>query len=158
MSSEFKETDCRDRVAKVVNRVAQEGENRVRVSGVKGYPPPDTTKLAIFYRGGYQCEMTINATGYATAWKYDYQEAQLRTQLMDWNLIDQFDVLDFQRVGVPKENPDSQLSSTTYLRIFAQAQDQSVLQRLIGAWMHNGMAHFAGMPHRAPTILVTDSR
>lgn len=29
-------------------------KNRVRVTGVKGYPPPPTTKLAVFYRGGWQ--------------------------------------------------------------------------------------------------------
>ncbi|EMD91411.1 hypothetical protein COCC4DRAFT_188618 [Bipolaris maydis ATCC 48331] len=126
-------------------KVVQEAKERVHVSGVKGYPPPPTTKLAVFYRGGYQCEMVMNATGYATDWKYDYQEAQIRSKLEEWDLTKHFDILDFQRVGRPMENPDCQLASTTYLRIFAQAKDAGTLGKLLQAWMYNGMAHFAGM-------------
>jgi hypothetical protein len=33
-------------------KVEEVGKNRVKVSGIKGYPPPPTTKLAVFYRGG----------------------------------------------------------------------------------------------------------
>lgn len=67
-----------------------------------------TTKLAIFYRGGWQNEFLFNASDYATEKKWDLQEAQLRLKLEEWGLTPQFDVLNFQRVGVPKENPDSQ--------------------------------------------------
>ncbi|BDD55241.1 hypothetical protein MAP00_000784 [Monascus purpureus] len=62
---------------------------------------------------------------------------------VSWKDID----LDFQRVGVPKENPDSQLSSTTYLRMFAQAKDAQTVGRVPAAWMWNSMQHYAGM-HR----------
>jgi hypothetical protein len=125
-------------------RIVQDGPNRVRVSGIKGYPPPPTTKLAVFYRAGYQCEGTFNATGYATNKKWDLQEAQIRSKLEEWGDLDRFDVLDIQRVGVAKENPDSQLASTTYARLFAQARDAATLRKLGLAWMFNGMAHFAG--------------
>lgn len=37
--------------------VRQESKDRVRVSGMKGYPPPPTTKLAIFYKAGYQVSL-----------------------------------------------------------------------------------------------------
>ncbi|KAF3111029.1 hypothetical protein TWF569_007754 [Orbilia oligospora] len=124
-------------------KVEEESKTRVHVSGVKGYPPPATTKLAVFYRAGYQSEFLLNATGYATDHKWDYQEAQVRSKLEDWGV--KLDVLDFQRVGVPKENPDSQLSSTTYMRIFAQARNPTALGKVMAAWMWNGMAHFAGM-------------
>lgn len=124
-------------------RVVDEAKNRVHVSGVKGYPPPPTTKLAIFYIGGYQCEMTLNATGYATSKKYDLQEAQIKSTLEQWGVLKDID-LDFQRVGVPKDNPDSQLSSTTYLRMFAQAKDAQTVGRVPAAWMWNSMQHYAG--------------
>lgn len=43
--------------ANVTNvRITEEGPDRVHVSGVKGYPPPSTTKIAIFYRAGFQAE------------------------------------------------------------------------------------------------------
>ncbi|KAI0517812.1 hypothetical protein F5B22DRAFT_602566, partial [Xylaria bambusicola] len=102
--------------------VRQIRPNCVHVSGAKGYPPPPTTKLAVFYRGGWQGEVTLNATGYATKHKYDLQEAQMRTQLEEWGVMKDIDLLDFQRVGVPQENPRSQLEATTYLRIVVQAQ------------------------------------
>ncbi|EAA33181.2 DUF1446-domain-containing protein [Neurospora crassa] len=126
-------------------QVKEESKNRVHVSGVKGYPPPPTTKFAVFYKGGFQCEITINATGYATAKKYELQEAQVRSKLQEWGLLEQFDTLDFQRIGVPAENPRCQLESTTSLRIFAQAKDAATLGKLAQAWTYNGMAHFAGM-------------
>ena len=69
-------------------RVEDESEDRVRVSGVKGAPPPSTTKLAVFYKGGYQCELLLNATGYATRKKFELQEAQLRSKLRDWDVLD----------------------------------------------------------------------
>lgn len=120
-------------------RVEEEGKHRVRVSGVKGAPPPSTTKLAVFYKGGYQCELLVNATGYATAKKFELQEAQLRSKLKELGVLDKFDILDFQHVGRPEPNPSSQLASTSYLRIFAQAKDKSVAGRLLFAWATNVM-------------------
>lgn len=132
-------------------KIVEESKNRVHVSGVKGHPPPPTTKLAIFYRAGYQAELTINGCGYAIDKKYDLQEMQLRSKLEDFGVLKDFDILDFQRVGVPQENPKSQLQSTSYLRIFAQARKQETLGELLRAFGWNGMAHFAGM-FRFPMI------
>mgnify|MGYP000141399490 CR=1 FL=1 len=118
--------------------------NRVRVWGVRGHPPPPTTKLAVFYRAGWQLEILINATGLATKHKWDVQEAQVRHRLAEWGALDALDVLDFQRVGTPAENPSSQLSATTYMRIFAQARDKAAVSAVAGAWNFCFMAHFPG--------------
>ena len=125
-------------------KVEDIGKDRVQVSGVKGFPPPATTKLAVFYKGGWQNELLFNATGFATAYKFKLHEAQMRSKLKDWGLSDAFDILDFQVVGRPMSNPDCQLASTTYLRVFAQAKDPAVLGKLVEAWQYNTMAHFAG--------------
>lgn len=125
-------------------KVVDESENRVHVSGIKGYPPPPTTKLAVFYRAGYQCEILLNGNGYAIQKKYDLQEAQIRRKLDEWGLTKDVDILDFQRVGVGKENPGNQLQSTSYLRVFAQAKTAATLGKVVQAWMYSGMAHFAG--------------
>lgn len=124
--------------------VTQEGENRVLVTGVKGFPPPPTTKLAVFYKAGYQCEMTMNATGYATSKKYDLYEAQTRAKLEEWGILDQFDVLEFQRAGCPETNPNTQMAATTYCRVFVQAPKQETLYKFLKASSFNGMQHFAG--------------
>ncbi|KAK3071673.1 hypothetical protein LTR53_008213 [Teratosphaeriaceae sp. CCFEE 6253] len=135
-------SDVKANIARV--RVKGEGKDRVRVSGVKGAPPPSTTKLAVFYKGGWQCELLLNATGYATKQKWDLQEAQLRRMLKTDGVLDRFDVLDFQYIGRPESNPKCQLASTTCLRIFAQATEREVVARVLPLWAYNTMQHFAG--------------
>ncbi|PFH62931.1 hypothetical protein XA68_10984 [Ophiocordyceps unilateralis] len=125
--------------------VTSQGKDRVHVSGVKGFPPPPTTKLGIFYRGGYRLEILLNATGYATDHKWDTEEAQIRNKLHEWGTLEKIDILEFQRVGMPMENPDSQLSSTTYMRIFAQALKPQIVGSVTQALVFTFMAHFAGM-------------
>ncbi|OAA44206.1 DUF1446 domain-containing protein [Metarhizium rileyi] len=127
-------------------------KNRVYVSGVKGHPPPPTTKLAVFYKGGYQLEILMNACGYATEHKWDVQEAQVKSKLDEWGLLGKLDVLDFQRVGTPQENPVSQLASTTYMRIFAQAKEKHVCRAVAGAWNFVFMSHFPGSYVLSPPL------
>lgn len=124
--------------------IEEVGKDRVRVSGTKGHPPPSTTKLAVFYRGGWQCELLLNATGYATTKKFALQEVQIKSKLKEWGLLDKFDILDFQWIGRPEQNPSCQFASTTYLRVFAQAQDKDVVGKLMPAFATNTMQHFAG--------------
>ncbi|MCJ1376996.1 hypothetical protein MMC17_000086 [Xylographa soralifera] len=125
--------------------VEQESENRVSITGVKGYPPPPTTKLAIYYRGGFQCEWKMNATGSATERKYQLQEAQVRTKLKQLGVSEDFETLEFQRCGIPEPDPQTQLASTTYLRIFAQAKEQATLGQLIKVITYFFMQHYSGM-------------
>ena len=41
-------------------KIESVGENRVRVSGIRGFPPPSTTKLAVFHHGGYQVSTNLS--------------------------------------------------------------------------------------------------
>ena len=126
-------------------QLTQAGPNRVQLSGIKGFPPPPTTKLAIFYNGGYESQLLFNATGYATQEKYMLTEQQVRYALTRANLLDKFQLLDFQVIGTPAPDPRSQFSSTTYLRILAQADAQSTLLALLKAFSeYVGMQHFSG--------------
>ena len=125
-------------------QVKAEGKNRVRVWDIKGAPPPPTTKLAVFYRAGYQSEIVVNATGYGTAEKFEFFERMIRFGLERHNLQDKFDVLEFQRIGVPEQNPRSQLRSTTYLRIFAETSDANVNLGLVGLLSEFAMQHYSG--------------
>ncbi|KAH7028953.1 uncharacterized protein B0I36DRAFT_422788 [Microdochium trichocladiopsis] len=134
--------------------VQQVGPNRVHVRGAQGHPPPPTTKLAVFYKAGWQGEMTVNGNGYAVDEKYALQELQVRRQLAAWGKLDCLDVLEFQRVGVPARNPRTQLAGTTALRIFAQASDDDgdgggggpdSVRAVVAAWSHVFMQHFPGM-------------
>ena len=124
--------------------VKAEGKNRVRVWGIKGAPPPPTTKLAVFYRAGYQSEIVVNATGYGTTEKFDLYEQMLKFGLRRLGILDKFDILEFQRIGLPESNPRSQLRSTTYLRIFAEASDASVNLGLASLLGEFAMQHYSG--------------
>ncbi|KAI1437340.1 DUF1446-domain-containing protein [Xylaria sp. CBS 124048] len=134
----------------------QVGVHRVLVSGVRGHPPPPTTKLAVFYRGGWQGEHTLNATGYATKHKWNLQETQMRRQLEEWDVTKDIDLLEFQRVGVPQEDPRSQLASTTSMRIFVQAQSAEAVRSVLKAFGHNFMQHFPGMNGTLDTRLLAN--
>ncbi|KAI1630020.1 hypothetical protein EDD37DRAFT_78104 [Exophiala viscosa] len=126
-------------------RIEQVGKNRVKLSNIKGSPPPPTTKLAIFYHGGYEGQLLINATGYGTKEKFELFEKQLRHDMTQKGLIDKFQLLDFQVLGVPEANPRSQFASTTYLRVFVQADTEALIYALLKGWSEVAMMHFSGM-------------
>jgi len=119
-------------------------KNRVRLSNIKGCPPPPTTKLAVFYHGGYEAQFLVNATGYATREKWQLFEAQNRHALREKGILDQLQLLDFQVLGVPAPNPRTQFSSTTYCRVFVQADSEALIYGLLKAWSEIGMQHFSG--------------
>ncbi|KAF2017610.1 DUF1446-domain-containing protein [Aaosphaeria arxii CBS 175.79] len=133
-------------------KVEQVGKNRVRLWGIKGRPPPPTTKLAIFYAAGFQSEIVVNATGYGTNEKFELYERMMKFGLKRLGLLDKFDVLEFQRIGIPEPNPRSQLRSTSYLRIFAEASDAAVNLGLASLLGEFAMQHYSGfhstMDHR----------
>lgn len=125
-------------------KVDQAGPDRVKLSNIKGYPPPPTTKLAVFYRGGYESQLLVNATGYGTQAKYDLWQRQIRHGLSEKNLLDKFQVLDFQVLGVPQTNPHSQFNSTTYCRLFAQADSEATIYGLLKTFSEYAMQHYSG--------------
>ncbi|KAB8258588.1 hypothetical protein BDV32DRAFT_139489 [Aspergillus pseudonomiae] len=122
--------------------------DRVRVSGIRGSPPPPTTKLAVFYPGGYEAQLLYNATGYATARKWDLLEKQLRHFLPE-SAANDLETLEFQRIGVPDPNPSSQLKSTTYMRIFIAARTAQAVTTVAKAMRHISLKHFSGF-HASP--------
>ncbi|KAK9447747.1 uncharacterized protein V1518DRAFT_420313 [Limtongia smithiae] len=93
------------------------GPHRVQVSGVKGLPPPDTTKVLISGIGGYQAEALFFINGLDVA-----EKAQLmRNQLEHAFKNSEFSKLTISLIGLPAENPSNQSAGTCLLRVFAQA-------------------------------------
>lgn len=122
--------------------VKQIGPDRVHVSGIRGLPPPPSTKVAIFYKGGYESQLLLNTAGYDWEAKCDLLEKQVRLQLGDQ--ANNMDVLEFQRVGVPADNPRTQDSSTMYIRIIAQGKDSKSLMLIPKAISDISLKHFHG--------------
>jgi hypothetical protein len=71
-------------------------QSRVRVSGIRGYAPPPTTKLAIFYSGGFEAQLLLNATGYGTTAKWDLVEKQIHHFIPE-ETMQKIETLEFQR-------------------------------------------------------------
>lgn len=111
-------------------QIKEVGKDRVKFSGIKGRPPPPTTKLAIFFQGGYEAQNLANFAGYSSRRKYKLYETQIRARLEEMGILKDFDILEFQVVGSAKENPRYMFESTTYTRIFAQARKPETLSAL----------------------------
>lgn len=111
-------------------QIKQEGKNRVRFSGIKGLPPPPTTKLAVFFQGGYESQSLANFAGYSTRRKHKLYETQIRKRLDERNLTKDFDILEFQMIGSARPDPRRMFEATSYSRIFAQAKKPEPLSAL----------------------------
>ncbi|KAJ6005150.1 hypothetical protein N7451_003094 [Penicillium sp. IBT 35674x] len=106
-------------------QVEQIGDNKVRVWGVSGCTPPNTTKVGITAFGGYQAEFHFYLTGLDISEKAAMVKRQTLKAVGD--NLHKFSCLNFSVAGSVPENPDSQDEGTVDLRIFAQTRDPDLL-------------------------------
>ncbi|KIH91927.1 hypothetical protein SPBR_01500 [Sporothrix brasiliensis 5110] len=106
-------------------KFTQTGKDEVRMTGVKGLPPPPTTKVGLTAQGGFQAEFHYLFVGLDIEKKAEWTERQIR-YAMGKN-IDKLTCLKFQLIGSVPENPDNQNSATADFRVFVQTRDPSVL-------------------------------
>jgi hypothetical protein len=73
--------------------LAQDGPDRVRISGVRGQPPPDTLKVCVNELGGHRNQMELVLTGLDIEGKAGWVRAQVDAALgdrrpaeMEWSL------------------------------------------------------------------------
>ncbi|KAF9255370.1 DUF1446-domain-containing protein [Marasmius fiardii PR-910] len=123
-------------------RIEQAGKDRVKIHGVKGSPPPPTTKLAVNTLRGYQAELTLFAVGLDIKEKFELQKAQILGS------VDQskYTTISIHTYGSCPENPESQNDATVAIRHFIQAPDGEAIMQfwrtLFGIWMGGyGGAH-----------------
>jgi hypothetical protein len=79
-----------------------DGPDRVRISGVRGEPPPDRLKVAINLPGGFRNSMTMVITG------LDVERKAARAEAMLWDVLggrEQFDAVDVQLLRT--DQPDA---------------------------------------------------
>ncbi|OAA66787.1 hypothetical protein SPI_01363 [Niveomyces insectorum RCEF 264] len=106
-------------------RLVQIGENEVHVSGVKGLPPPPTTKVGITAKGGWQAEFHFYLTGLDIPEKAAMIERQTKARMGAY--LDKFSCLKFMIAGTVPADPQTQEEATVDLRIFAQTRDPELL-------------------------------
>jgi hypothetical protein len=107
--------------------VEQLEEDHVLVTGVKGSPPPPTTRVGITAHGGYQAEFHFTLVGLDIPEKTKWMEEQIRHSMGE-QMIQKFSMLKFHRHGTCPDNPSSQEFGTVDFRIFAQARDPDIFE------------------------------
>jgi hypothetical protein len=100
-------------------------EDFVHVSGIKGLPPPPTTRCGITANGGYQAEWHFYLVGLDIEEKCRWMEEHARYAIGE-DLISQFSMLKFHVHGTSPINPKNQELATVDFRIFAQAKDAAL--------------------------------
>ncbi len=103
------------------------GDDRVRLSGIAGEPPPATLKVSAAYGGGFRNSVLIGLTG----GDIDRKAALVQHQFWDacpWD-PDDYDEVTSEIVGRPESGSNS--ASTCYLRIAVRDVDESKVGR---AW------------------------
>ncbi|KAE8381542.1 DUF1446-domain-containing protein [Aspergillus bertholletiae] len=103
----------------------QAGPDRVVLKGIRGGPPPATTKVGITARESYHAEIWFWLVGLDIEAKARMLEAQIRHELGD--RVQRLSLLNFTLNGDAAEDPQCQTSATVGFRVVAQAFDETDL-------------------------------
>lgn len=107
-------------------RVSDAGEDRVLVSGVRGEPPPATTKVCINFLGGFRNSMTFVVAGLDVEKKAALAEKTL------WHLLggrERFAAADVQLIRSDRPDPTVNDDAFAYLRVTVKDADQRKVGR-----------------------------
>ncbi|WP_141576337.1 acyclic terpene utilization AtuA family protein [Actinomadura sp. WMMA1423] len=127
--------------------LAQDGPDRVRISGVQGVPPPPSTKVCLNHLGGHRNEMTFVLTGLDIDAKAELARAQMeeafaeaRPARVEWTLI-----------GAPAPDPATQGEATALLRCAVLDPDPEKVGRAFsGAVVELALAGYPGFTMTSP--------
>ena len=111
-------------------RLAQVGEDRVRVSGVRGEPPPPELKLCINYAGGFRNSMTLVLTGLDVDEKAALVERSVRARLAGPRAPAE---LSFQLARTAWPDPDSNERASARLLVTAKDPDERKVGRVFSS-------------------------
>jgi hypothetical protein len=134
-------------------QLSQEAANRVRLSGITGGPPPETTKLGCFYPNGWRSTLWVGATGQDIDAKIGWFRRQM-TSVVETLKLDEYH---FDALGRPAPDPATKAEATVAIRIAASAQDRMELLKLfggLGSFGMGGMPGFFGDASGGPEVRV----
>ncbi len=112
-------------------QLEQVGSDRVRISGVRGVPPPPTAKVCINYEGGHRTTSTMLLTG------LDIEEKAVLLERGLWASIpggrDAFDDVTVQLIRSDHEDPATNEEAVAQLRITVKDDDERKVGRAFSA-------------------------
>ncbi|MEV4256266.1 acyclic terpene utilization AtuA family protein [Spirillospora sp. NPDC049652] len=127
--------------------LADDGPDRVRISGVRGSPPPPATKVCLNHLGGHRNEMTFVLTGLDIEAKGSLVRAQMdaamgenRPSRVEWTMI-----------GAAKDDPQTQGEATALLRCAVLDPDAEKVGRAFSnAAVELALAGYPGFTMTSP--------
>jgi len=129
-------------------RLQPNGPDRVRISGVKGEPPPPTTKVCINYVGGYRNSMTFVLTG------LDIEAKARLTENTLWQLVggkEQFGEVSVRLVRSDRADPALNDDAFAYLHLTVKDPDATKVGRAFSnKVVEMALANYPGFWHTAP--------
>lgn len=127
-------------------KLADDGPDRVRVSGVTGEPPPPTLKVSLNSIGGFRNEMTLILTGLDIEAKAELVRSQLETNLtampaeLEWTLA-----------RTDHEDADTEQTASALLRCVARDPDpKTVGRQFSSAAVQLALASYPGFTSTTP--------
>jgi hypothetical protein len=123
------------------------GDDRVRISGVRGSAPPVTTKVAITGIGGWQNSVLLALTGANLD-----EKAALVEQSVDRYIgaIDGVDAVAVDRIGNARSDAESQNAGTELLRIAVQGTKEATGRAFSSQMVELALSSYPGMYSLGP--------
>jgi hypothetical protein len=128
-------------------QLAGDGPDRVRIGPVQGTPPPATTKVAITALGGWRNASTLVLTGLDVDAKAAVAEAAVRAAL---DGVAGIDDLRFTRIGVPAEDPTTQMQGSCLLHIAVDGDEAACGRAFSSVVIELALANYPGLYATAP--------
>jgi hypothetical protein len=129
-------------------RLDADGPDRVRISGVRGRPPPENLKVALNYLGGYRNTMTMVLTG------LDIEQKAARAETMLFGLLggqERFAETDVRLIRTDRPDAPTNEQATAQLRITVADPDPAKVGRSFSnATIELALAGYAGFHTTTP--------
>jgi hypothetical protein len=128
-------------------KMSQEAPDRVRITNVLGFPPPETTKVCINCLGGYRNSTSVVLTGL---------DIEKKARIVEDALFDslggrgQFAIEEVQLVRSGKDNPETNDEAFAYLRISVMDRDQKKVDKFSARVVELALANIPGFTLTAP--------
>jgi hypothetical protein len=123
------------------------GGDRVQIRGVRGAPPPGTTKVAITGVGGWENSVLLALTGPDLDAKAALVErsVDLYTQSADG-----LDAVAIDRIGQAQDDPESQNAGTELLKITVQGTQQAAGRAFSSRMVELALSSYPGLYSLGP--------
>ncbi|CAN5662795.1 DUF1446 domain-containing protein [soil metagenome] len=132
--------------------LTQQGPDRVRVSGVRGEPPPPTLKVSLNYLGGFRNQVEFVLTGLDLPQKAELARQQFSGALTAGRSDGRLPfALEWTASGVPAPDADTEESASMLLRCAVRCADPDPIGRpFSNAAVELALASYPGFHLTAP--------